>query len=184
MQLSKIGSGIERGIHTISKIFNYAGIAALFGMTAIITINVTGRYVFRSPYSGTFDIVEMLMVVAVFGGLAYCASINGHIRVDLIYGRLSKRTQGILDIITFIPSIFIVVLIAWRLGNRALTILQKPPGPTTLTLEIPYWPLIMIASLGCVLFAVELLVRLVHAIKQATGSGQPTSNHEGSESEL
>jgi TRAP-type C4-dicarboxylate transport system permease small subunit len=167
MRLGQLGSRVERGIHQTSRGINYLGLLVLFLMMLLVAFDVLGRYIFNSPFTGAFDSIEMMMVVVVFCGLAYCTMEEGHVRVDVILGKLSQRTKAIINIITFIPSIFIVALITWRLGERAWSILQNLPGPATPTINIPHWPLIILATIGSFLFLLELIAFLFHSVKQA-----------------
>jgi TRAP-type C4-dicarboxylate transport system permease small subunit len=167
MRLGQLGSKFEQGIHKASITFNYIALLFLFLMMLLVAVDVLGRYIFNSPFTGSFDSIEMMMVVVVFCSLAYCTLVEGHVRVDIILGRLSQRPKSILSIITFIPSVFIVALITWRLGVRVWSILQDLPGPTTLTLQIPHWPLIILATIGCFLFCLELILYLFRSVRQA-----------------
>jgi TRAP-type C4-dicarboxylate transport system permease small subunit len=166
MRLGQLGSQIEQGIHKTSRGINYLGLLVLFLMMLLVAFDVLGRYIFNSPFIGTFDSIEMMMVVVVFCGLAYCTMEEGHVRVDVVLGRLSRRTKAIINIITYIPSIFIVALITWRLGARAWSILQNLPGPATSTISIPHWPLIIMATIGSFLFLLQLIVYLFRSVKQ------------------
>ena len=166
MRLGQLGSQVERGIHKSSRGINYLGLLVLFLMMLLVAFDVLGRYIFNSPFKGTFDSIEMMMVVVVFCGLAYCTMEEAHVRVDVILGRLSQRTRAILNTITFVPSVFIVALITWRLGERSWSVLQDLPGPATATIHIPHWPLILLATVGAFLFLLELIVYLVRSVKQ------------------
>ena len=167
MRLGQLGSKVEQGIHKTSTTINYLALLVLFLMMLMVAVDVLGRYIFNSPFTGTFDSIEMMMVVVVFGSLAYCTLAEGHVRVDVILGRLPKRTKAILNAITFLTSVFIVALITWRLGDRAWSILKDLPGPTTLTLQIPHWPLIILATIGCFLFCLELIIYFLRYVKEA-----------------
>jgi TRAP-type C4-dicarboxylate transport system permease small subunit len=173
MRLGRLGSQVERGIHKSSRGINYLALLVLFLMMLLVAFDVLGRYIFNSPFTGTFDSIEMMMVVVVFCSLAYCTSEEAHVRVDIILGRLSQRTRAILNIVTFIPSIFIVALITWRLGNRSWSVLQDLPGPVTPTIHIPHWPLIILATLGSFIFLLELIIFLFRSVKQV----RKTKNH-------
>jgi len=166
MRLGQLGSKIEQGIHKTSTTINYIALLFLFLMMLLVAFDVLGRYLFDSPFIGTFDSIEMMMAVVVFCSLAYCTLVEGHVRVDVILSRLSKRTKSILNVITFIPSVFIVALMAWRLGERAWTIIMNLPGPATPTIDIPHWPFIILGAIAFLLFCLELIIFWVHSAKQ------------------
>ena len=166
--LKQLGSKIEQWIHKVSRVINMIGVTFLFLMMLVVAVDVIGRYAFNRPFVGAFDAVELMMVILVFFGIAYCASLDGHVRVDVLHSRVPKRVQAYLDSITFAASAFIVALIFWRLVTRAGGIFTEAPGPSTLpstlTLNIPYWPFMFLAAAGCLLFCLELIIRFFHAV--------------------
>lgn len=163
MSLKQTVQNIERGIGRTSWIFNLMGVVMLFCMMLLITADVVLRYVFNAPLMGSYDLVELMMILLVWGALAYCAFMGGHVRVDVIYRRLPKMVQTILDRITFTASAFILALITWRLGYRAMSFLQNPvTSPDTMNLHIPFWPFLIAATVGSALFCVVLVVRIFH----------------------
>jgi TRAP-type transport system small permease protein len=160
MAIKQFGAAFEKWVHRISRTMNVVSIVVLFVMMLLQTVDVIGRYVFNAPLKATMDLIEVMMSILVFWSLAYCASINEHIRVDLVLIRLSKRTRENVERATFLAGAFILALITWRLGLRAWTIIGNRPGPVTLTLLIPYWPFIVAATFGSFVFCLEYLIRV------------------------
>jgi len=139
MKISQFYQKLEKGLHKSSQALNWVSVITVALMILVVTVDVFANYVFSKPFTGSNDIVELMMVVTVFGSLAFCAFTDGNVRVDIIYGRLSKRVKACLDIVSFAGSTFIFSLITWRLGFRAWNIVQNPlSGPTTGTLGIPH----------------------------------------------
>ena len=164
MSLSQLGSKIEQGTHKVSKTINLVGVAILFLMMLVVTTDVLGRYLFSRPLPGAFDTIELMMVILVFFSLAYCAALEGHVRVDVFHSRLNKRNQAILDSVTFAAGAFIIALICWRLAARAWGIVLEPPGPRTLMLQIPHWPFLFVAAVGSLLFCLELIIHFFRSL--------------------
>ena len=174
MRLGQLGNRVEQGIHKTSIAMSYIALLVLFLMMLLVALDVILRYVFKSPYTGTFDIIEMMMVVVVFGSFAYCTLSDGHVRVDVVTGRLSPRTKATLNAVTFIPSVFIVALISWRLGGRVWSMLKDDlPDPATLTLLIPHWPFMILAVIGSILFCLELIIFLFYFAKTSISKKPP-----------
>jgi TRAP-type transport system small permease protein len=160
MSIRRLGKQIETGVHRISRIMMYAVSVVLFLIMLLQTTDVIGRYVFDKPLKASMDYIEVGMSLLIFWSLAYCASENGHVRVDVITSHLSRRALNIIDRFTFGAGAFILALITWRLAMRAWSILQNLPGPATLTMFIPYWPFILLAAIGCFFFFLEYLIRV------------------------
>jgi TRAP-type transport system small permease protein len=160
MSIRQLGKEIERRVHQISRILMYAVTVLLFLIMLMQTVDVFGRYLFDKPLKAAMDYIEVAMSLLVFWGLAYCASENGHVKVDVVTARLSKRVVNIIDRFTFGAGAFILAIITWRLAFRAWSILQNLPGPVTLTMLIPYWPFLILATIGCFFFFLEYLIRI------------------------
>ncbi len=172
MQLS-LARRAEQWVHTLSRVFSWLGVAVLLAMTFVTTGDVIGRYGFQSPLVGSIDIIELMMVVLVFPCIAYCASQDGHVRVDVVYVKLGPRSRASLDTITSALSVFISGLITWQLGARALDIYLKPPGPATGYFLWPHLPFIALAAVGFALLSLELLTWFVHSVYDAVSSKSP-----------
>jgi TRAP-type mannitol/chloroaromatic compound transport system permease small subunit len=75
-------------------------------ITAIILYEVIARYAFNAPTLWAHETVQLVFgLYAVLSG-GYILNTGGHINVDIIYGRFSKRGRAIADILTF-PFFFI-----------------------------------------------------------------------------
>jgi TRAP-type transport system small permease protein len=177
MAIKQFGKRIEQIVHRINFVLVIVGMIVLFFMMLVQTTDVLGRYLFDAPLKVTMDLIELGMGVLVFFALPYCASVNEHIRVDLVLVHLSKRAQNIIDRCTFGAGAFILALITWRLAVRAWSILHNPPGPVTLTMLVPYWPFVIIATLGTFFFFLEYLIRVFNP---ASGKSQGPLAQEGS----
>lgn len=164
----------EDWTHAVSRAVSLIGVIILLLMTLLVALDVFGRYALRRPISGSLDMIEVMMVVLVYSGLAYCASTDGNVRVDVLYIRFSKRIQAYLDVFASLCSVTIVGLIAWQLGARAWKILQDPPGPATGYFQWPFVPFIAFAALGSALLCLELLVWFFHSLVRARGGEIPT----------
>lgn len=160
----QIAKGLEKWIHKISRASSILGMAILFALVMVVCIDVVARYAFQNAIPGTTDIIVLVMVVIVFPALAYCASEDGNVRVDVFLRYLPKRLQAALNIFSFFASMFIVALIAWQLGARALKYIQSPPGLMTTYFQWPLSPFIFLASFACAILFGELTVKFIYSI--------------------
>ena len=118
-------------------------------MMLLTAADVVCRYIFGRSIASAHDLIELMMVVVIFLGLSYTASVKGHVQVDLITSKLSKRTQSVLDSITSLLSVVVFATIAWRFGMNAWSSFTR--GGATPTVEIPLSPFLFIACVGCAL---------------------------------
>jgi len=165
MKLIRFGQNVKKGLETVSKVLNWISMVFVVLMIVLVTVDVVGHYLFHKPLTGSNDIIELMMVVTVFCSLGYCAFYDGNVRVDVIYGRLSKRIQTCLDVFSFAGSTLIFTLITWRLGVRAWNIVQNPlSGPSTGTLEIPHLSFMWLATFCSLILCLILLMKLINSI--------------------
>jgi TRAP-type C4-dicarboxylate transport system permease small subunit len=189
VKVGKIAGSIESGIHSLSRGIRYIAMAALFLMMCLVAADVIGRYVFNNPIKGALEIDELMMVVVVFLAMAYCTMNKGHIIVELLLYRLSKRNQAILNSFSSVCGAIVIALITWQTGTRGWEELLSPTGSITMLLGIPIAPLLLLAAISLFLTCLELIITSIHYMieaktgqvhqlniaGQATGSGQGTT---------
>lgn len=157
----------EKWIHKISSMFSWLSVFILILMMLFISVDIIGRYLFMRPITGSIDFIVVMMVFIVFPAFAHVTALKRHVRTDIIFDALSKRAKGAIDIINSACSIFIIGLITWQLGARAVDMILNPPGIRTDYFQWPQVPFISLAAVGCGLMTLELLIWFVHSIGQA-----------------
>ena len=146
-------------INWITRILSYAGAIILFGMMMLTTIDVVCRYLFNAPILGVLEITEFMMVCVVFLSLAYAQSNRGHVAVDVLVVRFSRRNRKVFNIINFLVSILILVLIGWNSFGQGLEMMRS--GQVSATFSIPVYPFMFLVCLGSIAMALELLKDLI-----------------------
>ncbi|SDE27325.1 TRAP transporter small permease [Ruegeria marina] len=136
------------------------GALALVLEICVILVDVIGR-VFGHPLFGSQDVVTMVMVLLVFGGMALCDRQGGHISVDLLERRFPRIVNRIIDICAAVLGAVIFVFIAWAVWESAK--LSQMLNLSTNLLNLPkvwfQWALSgfsLVAAFGMALRALEL----------------------------
>ncbi|MGB3222867.1 MAG: TRAP transporter small permease subunit [Desulforhopalus sp.] len=75
------------------------------------------RYLFNAPTNWVFEFNYLIHGPYFLLLGAYTFAINGHVNVDIIYGRLSARTKAIVNLFTM-PLFFFFVLMMFIYGGR------------------------------------------------------------------
>ncbi|MCT8998857.1 TRAP transporter small permease [Chelativorans intermedius] len=144
------------------------GLAATIGAlglvveVAVILADVTGRY-FGRPLAGARDVSEMAMVVLVFGAMALCDRLGGHIAVDIFETRFPLWLRRAGDVASAILGMCLFLGIAWTVyeSSKLSQLLNLSTNVINLPKVYFQWALSgfsVIAALGMALRAVELLV--------------------------
>jgi len=136
--------------------------AAIFSMMALTSVDIFLRYFFRKPISGTYEIVALLGAVAVSFAMAHTLVEKGHVAVSLIVQLFSKRIQGIVESFISVFGIILFGLITWQSVLYGIDCQRS--GEVSLTLEIPFYPIIYGVALGAAVVCMILIVDLVNAI--------------------
>lgn len=149
-------------ITTLSNVLRYIAITVMTLMMLYITVAVISRLLF-TPLMGDIELVQLGMVVLIMLGLAYTQQIDGHISIEVISDRLSKKSNFYLDaigsLLTFITTI-IIAYIYFQVMNNHRTTMQL----STDLLGIPYWPFDFIIFLGFLIWSLEALLKFIRAI--------------------
>lgn len=154
-------TGIIESVNRIFYIFAAICLSALF---VLMTSDVAGRFLFNSPIKGASEVGVYFIVVVAFLGLGYTQSIGKHVRIDILIMRLPEKARNILDIILLLLSAAFFVMVTWEVGLVAHNdFVRKISAPQTL-LQLPMWVISFIASVGCALLVITLLVQVVQKL--------------------
>ncbi len=135
---------------------------AIFVMMSLTCVDVFLRYFFRKPIPGTYEIVALLGAVAVSFAMAHTLAEKGHVAVTLIVQLFPKRIQGIIESIISIFGIILFALIAWQ--SVLYGVDCQRVGEVSMTLQLPFYPIIYGVALGAGVVCLVLLVDLANAI--------------------
>jgi TRAP-type C4-dicarboxylate transport system permease small subunit len=154
----------ERIATTINKKANWIACGAAAIMMAFVCCDIILRY-FGHPIKGSNDVVQLLSVLLVAFAMGYTQVLKRHASVSLVISRFSPRAQGIIASITSILSIGLFIMVAWQI--YALAGRTWLSGELSMTLRIPFYPLIYGLALGCVLMCLVLAVDFLKSLGKA-----------------
>ena len=136
----------------------------LFGCMIIVTLNVILRKVFNSPLLGTYEWVGILTAVMISLGLAYCATLGGHIAIDFIVNKMKPGLQKVIAIICSGISCLVMGGVAVSMFDYAHRLaLSGEVSPTT---KIPFYIFVYVTGIGFVVFLAVLLLDLYKSVRR------------------
>jgi len=103
---------LNKGADGLISLSALVGTLGLLAEVVVILTDVIGRY-FGKPLSGAQDISQMAMVIVVFGGMALCDKVGGHISVDLFENSMPNWMIRAGDIVSALLGALIFFGIAW-----------------------------------------------------------------------
>jgi TRAP-type C4-dicarboxylate transport system permease small subunit len=153
---------LNRIVDDISRWLCYVGAFALFLMMVLTTVDVIGRYFFRSPIPGGTEITEAMMVVIAFPALAWCAAKRKHVQVDILMSHFSKKVQSIAEIITIFAVLGTYIIVTWRSFVYSMNV-------TTVAslLRFPLYPFFWVLTTGFAVLCLVVLTQLIENILKA-----------------
>jgi len=112
MQLNTILKGFDWISEWSGRIFVWLVIPLI----VVVVFEVISRRVFNAPHIWATEVTNYIygphfMLVA-----AYTLLYKAHVSIDIIYGRFSPRTRGILDIFTYLVFFFPFCIIVFTQG--------------------------------------------------------------------
>jgi len=162
MKIGQLQQGLESWVHPISKVMNRVASVALFSMMFLTIADVFLRKVFSRSILGTVEVTEFLLLILVFFALAQTEVLNGHVKVDLVMGRFSTRTQAIVDMITQLICFVMFGLFTWS----ALVYSEKmrEAAEVSQDLWLPIYPFVYVVVAGCAILSLALLIKFLLAL--------------------
>ena len=145
---------IEKSITKTADLFNWAAAAALVGMMLLTCVDVVMRRSFNHPIPGTYEIVGLLGALLISFALAYTTAQKGHIAVEFLVQRLSKKIQRVIDAVNQLLGIMLFVIVAWQSVLYAMDL--KESGEVSMTVQMPIHPFVFGIAIGCALVSLVL----------------------------
>jgi len=113
-----------------------AGITLTFMM--VLTVFDVILRSFRRPIVGTYELVAFSGAVVIGFSLPFTSWARGHIYVEFLVSRFSKKIRDVFNIVTRCMVICLFLMIGWNLIKYGMD-LQKS-GEVSLTMQMPFYP--------------------------------------------
>lgn len=168
--LQRIIARFYKVMKPVSTVSNGIGMVTLAAMMFLTVSDVVLRKMNMSIIVlslGSYELIQFMMAITISFGLAYCGIEKGHITVDILENRLSKRTRGMLSMVTGFLGLIIMGLITWQTCVHIINLRES--GLLSTVLLIPVYPLVGLVAFGIALYTVVLLVHLLEFIQEGTG---------------
>jgi TRAP-type C4-dicarboxylate transport system permease small subunit len=157
----------QKIIFGLSKVMAFIAAFSLLSMMMLTVIDVSGRYFFKLPLNGAWEIIGLMLVCVGSWGLAHCQVEKEHIRVTFLLERLPHKMQipfRVLAYLTGIASFIVLSINALKVAIRYIT----TQGNMTDTLHIPYFPFMLIMAFGAAVLVLVLVLDLVRSLMEVS----------------
>jgi len=103
-------------VHWIDRFTGLVGLIAMylvFLMIGVLLFDAVTRNVIRMPQHWPIEFAQFTLAAYYFAGGPYSLRDGGHVRMDLLYDRLSERGKALLDVITSSCLLFYLAVLLW-----------------------------------------------------------------------
>ena len=158
-------SRADRALLPLERIFALVSGLAVFSLMFLAAYSVTGRKFFNQPLSGYVDYIEAAMPVIAFMGVSYVQRFGGHIRMDMIIGKMRGRLLWAMELFTIILMLVVIVALiwgSWAHFDRSFD-LTKPmwSRDSSIDIGIPMWPSKLLIPVAFGLLSVRLSLQAI-----------------------
>lgn len=166
--VSALAKSLKRVIEPVSVKLDKISHWVLFAMMIYSVVDVLSLKLFNYSLLGTVEMTALLMVICVFFSFAQTELEDGHIRVDFVYNKFSPKFRAICDFLTQLACTVLFAFIGW---SSILNGFEKwETSELTMDLLIPLYPFAFIASIGCCLLCIVLLMKTIIAFDRVVNS--------------
>ncbi len=158
---------LERLINRISDFWGRISSILFILLVANVVYDVIMRYAFNDV-SIAFQELEWHLFAAVFLlGIPYTIKAGGHVRVDIIYERLSHKAQAVVDIagtlLFLLPFCLLVAYFGVDFAKESFDLQETSGDPGGLTYR---WLIKSVISLSFLFMAISGLGLLLHSVNK------------------
>lgn len=166
MVATKSRSGLLRVADRLDVLIN--GIGRItgwcsFALVCVMSCNVLLRYLFRTGSVGMQELEWHLMAPICLLGLSYALLHDGHVKVDILYGRFTPRVRRLIDFLSMMAIVIVIAILTYLslpYVEQSYRIGEKSPDPGGLTHR---WILKAILPLGLTLLLIQSIAASLRA---------------------
>lgn len=157
-------SRLDRRLERVEFVLALVSGLAVFALMVLAVISVGGRNFLNSPVPGYVDWIEQAMPLIAFMGISYTQRTGGHIRMDILVGRLRGRTLWAAEWVTTLAILILMLLLlwgSWAHFERSFDF-AKPmwSSDSTIDINLPIWPAKLLAPIAFFVLSLRLALQL------------------------
>ncbi len=148
-------------IHFNNILHKISSMILLFMMLLTIA-DVSGRYFFNKPITGTYELTGLLLAITVFFSLGKAQLMNNHIEIDVITNKFSYKIQKILQSCISFMVIILLVLMTWQLYEYSYRLYRSEE--LSGDLGLPVYIFSAITIIGGIAFTLTYLLDFLQSL--------------------
>jgi TRAP-type mannitol/chloroaromatic compound transport system permease small subunit len=157
--IDSINEWIGRGVAWVS-----------LGLVLVVFTDVVMRYLFNISFVFTQELEWHLFAFIFLIGAGYTLLKDGHVRVDIIYQRLTGKGRAWINLIGVLfflfPGCIMIILTSWNFAHNSYAMMEGSPDPGGISYRYVVKGLI---PLGFSLLCLQGLSLGIHSLLQLLG---------------
>lgn len=163
---------LSRLFDTLNERIGRAALWLVLAATVISAANAVARYGLGRSSNAWLEAQWYLFAAIVLLAAGYTLKHNGHVRVDVIYGRLSARAQAWIDLLgaalLLLPLCGLMLWLAWPGFIESLRLGEISPDAGGLI----RWPVRLLIPLGFALLGLQGVSEIIKRVAFLRGQGE------------
>ena len=170
-----LGAALVRFADRLSAAVGWLAARLVVAMVAAGALAAALRYLAPSlgiapALNALADVQWMLFSVVFLLGAAWVLAEDGHVRVDVLYGRLSPRRRAAVDLLGVVLLLLpMCALLLWATVPAVSEAVALREGALDAG-GLPRWPVKLVLPLGIALLAVQGVAQALRAVGVLAGS--------------
>lgn len=157
-------SRVDRALARLEAFMALLSGVAVFGLMLLAVVSVSGRNLLNMPLPGYVDWIEFAMPLIAFLGIAWTQRQGGHIRMDILIGRLNGRALWAAEIATTLVALALIALLIWGSWAHFLRSIDFAAPlwsrDSSIDIKLPLWPAKLIVPVAFSVLALRLVLQL------------------------
>ncbi len=172
--------GLARAIDALNEGVGKAMTWLILVVVVISAGNAVVRYAIDWSSNGLLEIQWYLFSAIFLLAAGYVLKRNEHIRIDIVTGRMSERTQNWIDVFGFVffflPFVILTMYLAWPVFTLAWNSGEMSANPGGLV----RWPVRLLLPAGFFLLMLQGVAELIKRLAFLSGKGpNPLEKNKG-----
>jgi len=157
--LQSAAQSLERVISPISNFSVWISGGLVFFMAILTVVDVSSRALFNKPMGGVIEIEQFMLAIVVFLAIAHTAMKDGHVSVDILSRKYSKKTSLFVFSVSAIIFMFFAVMMGWYQVRKSIESIRM--NEAGLITGIPHYPILLLTAFGCALMFLVVLAKFL-----------------------
>lgn len=152
--ITRMGTAFDR----ILGILTFLASIVLVSVTLLVVFDVITRYFLSLPQTWVSYTAAYSMVFITFMSTAWVLKREGHVKMDLVLSRLRPRPRALLNIVLFLLSAVVWLVVTWYSAWLAWGFFQSGEVIAGVY-DVPKAPVVAPIPVGSLLLSIECLRR-------------------------